>query len=109
MNQMALKVALVVFLCVLSGSAFAGKPTDKIEPGMSKQQVQKLLGKPANRSFRATDEAWQYHEVAGFGQCKYTTVWIRDSKVVGLSERRGQSVAGCGLGSKEIDWSEMPQ
>jgi hypothetical protein len=109
MNHKPLKLALFVLLSVLSGSAFAGKPTDQIEPGMSKDQVQKLLGKPANRSFRATDEAWQYHEVAGFGQCKYTTVWIRDAKVVGLSERRGKSVAGCGLGSKEIDWSEMPQ
>ena len=94
---------------MLSGFALAGKPTDQVEPGMSKDQLQKLLGKPANRSFRGSDEAWQYHEVAGFGQCKYTTVWIRDAKVVGLSERRGKSVAGCGLGSKEIDWSEMPQ
>ncbi|MEJ0084415.1 MAG: outer membrane protein assembly factor BamE [Pseudomonadota bacterium] len=109
MNPAPSRLAAILLLCFFSSTALAGKPTDKVEPGMSKDQVQKLLGKPANRSFRASDEAWQYQEVAGFGQCKYTTVWLRDSKVVGLSERRGRSVAGCGLGSKEIDWSEMPQ
>jgi hypothetical protein len=109
MQKASPKLALAMLLCALSGAARSGKPTDKIEPGMSKDEVTKLLGKPANRSFRGTDEAWQYQEVAGFGQCKYTTVWIRDAKVVGLSERRAQSVAGCGLGSKDIDWSQMPQ
>jgi hypothetical protein len=109
MKKPTLSLALLVSLCVLSGPASAGDRTDQIEPGMSKAELQALLGKPANRSFRGTDEAWQYHHVAGFGQCKYTTIWIRDAKVVGLSERRGKSVAGCGLGSKEIDWSEMPQ
>jgi outer membrane protein assembly factor BamE (lipoprotein component of BamABCDE complex) len=64
----------ILLLLVLSGVALADKPVDRIEPGMSKDQVRKLLGKPANRSFRGADEAWQYQEVAGFGQCKYTTV-----------------------------------
>lgn len=98
-----------LLLLTFSITAAAGKPTERIEPGMPKDNVRKLLGAPANRSFRGTDEAWQYQEVVGFGQCKYTTVWIRDAKVVGLSERRAKSVAGCGLGSKEIDWSEMPK
>jgi hypothetical protein len=109
MKKTLFTFASILMSCGLTGIAFAEKPTDQLQPGMSKDEVQKLLGKPANRSFRGADEAWQYHEVAGFGQCKYTTVWIRDAKVVGLSERRGKSVAGCGLGSKEIDWSEMPQ
>jgi hypothetical protein len=66
------------------------------------------IGSPADRSFRGSDEAWQYQEIAGFGQCKYTTVWISDGKLAGLSTRRGGSVAGCGLGSQEVDWSQMP-
>jgi hypothetical protein len=99
----------LLLLFSLPLAATAGKPIDRVESGMPKEEVQKLLGKPANRSFRGTDEAWQYQEVAGFGQCKYTTIWLRDAKVVGLSERRGKSVAGCGLGSKEVDWSEMPK
>lgn len=103
------KVRALILLFVLSSLAWAGKPFDRLEPGMSKDEVQKLLGAPADRSFRGSDQAWQYQEVAGFGQCKYTTVWIRGAKVVGVSTRRGKSVAGCGLGSREVDWSEMPK
>jgi len=104
-----LKLFPLLLLLALSGMASAGKPTDQLEPGMSKDEVRQLLGAPANRSFRGTDEAWQYQEVSGFDQCKYTTVWIRDDKVVGLSTRRGQSVDSCALGSKDVVWSEMPQ
>jgi len=104
-----LKLLTLFFLLTLSGVASAAKPTDKLEPGMSKEEVRMLMGAPADKSFRGADEAWQYQEVAGFGQCKYTTVWIGDAKVVGVSSRRGKSVAGCGLGSHEVNWSEMPQ
>jgi hypothetical protein len=75
---------------------------------MTKEQVLQILGDPADRSFRGNDEAWQYQEIAGFGQCKYTTVWLSDGKLVGLSTRRGPSMAGCGLGSHEVDWSQTP-
>lgn len=96
-------------MLVCAACASTGKAVAKLEPGMSKQQVQSLLGEPADRSFQGTAEAWQYQEIAGFGQCKYTTVWLRDGKLVGVSSRRGSSIAGCGLGSEPVDWSQMPQ
>ena len=97
-----------VVLLFVTACASTGKAVARLQPGMSKQQIQSILGEPADRSFRGTDEAWQYQELVGFGQCKYTTVWIADGKLVGISTRRGSSVAGCGLGSEEVDWSEMP-
>jgi len=100
---LTLLVAHLAFGCASTGQAVA-----KLEPGMTKQQILGILGAPADRSFRGTDEAWQYQEIAGFGQCKYTTVWIADGKLIGVSTRRGDSVAGCGLGSREVDWSQMP-
>lgn len=99
---------LLLTIALLTGCASTGKAVAKLEPGMTKQQVLEILGPPADRSFRGNDEAWQYQEIAGFGQCKYTTVWISDGKLVGISTRRGSSVAGCGLGSQEVDWSQMP-
>jgi len=75
---------------------------------MSKERIVELLGQPADRSLRGSDEAWQYQEIAGFGQCKYTTVWISAGKLVGISTRRGGSVAGCSLGSTPVNWAEMP-
>lgn len=102
-----LSMLLVVALLSV-GCASTGKAVATLEPGMTKQQVLDALGAPADRSFRGSDEAWQYQEIAGFGQCKYTTVWISDGKLVGVSSRRGSSVAGCGLGSQEVNWAEMP-
>ena len=100
---------LMIVALVSVGCASTGKAVANLEPGMTKQQVLDILGSPADRSFRGSDEAWQYQEIAGFGQCKYTTVWIWTGKLVGISTRRGSSVAGCGLGSQEVNWSEMPQ
>jgi len=101
------RVVLVV-AAVSIGCASTGKAVARLEPGMAKQEVLNIMGPPNDRSFRRTDEAWQYQEIAGFGQCKYTTVWISDGRLVGISTRRGASVAGCGLGSEEVDWSQMP-
>ena len=102
-------LSMLMFVALVSvGCASTGKAVAKLEPGMTKQQVLDTLGSPADRSFRGSDEAWQYQEIAGFGQCKYTTVWIANGKLVGISSRRGGSVAGCGLGSQEVDWSQMP-
>lgn len=93
---------------LLTSCASSGKKSIELEPGMSKEQVLSTMGAPNDRSFRGLDEAWQYQEIAGFGQCKYTTLWIRDGKLVGVTSRRGPSVAGCGLGSEEVDWAAMP-
>lgn len=108
MPKLLLPILLVV-AALCTACASTGKAVANLEPGMTKQQVLDTLGPPADRSFRGSDEAWQYQEIAGFGQCKYTTVWISNGKLVGVSTRRGSSVAGCGLGSEEVNWSEMPQ
>jgi SmpA / OmlA family len=99
---------LLVCAGILASCASTGKAVAKLEPGMAKQQVLAIMGEPADRSFRGTDEAWQYQEIAGFGQCKYTTVWISNGKLVGVSSRRGGSVAGCGLGSRDSPDATSP-
>jgi hypothetical protein len=99
---------LLVSIAFLSACSSTGRAVAQLESGMTKQEVIQILGEPADRSLRGTDEAWQYQEIVGLGQCKYTTVWISSGKLVGLSTRRASSVAGCGLGSQEVDWSAMP-
>jgi SmpA / OmlA family len=107
------KLVPLVLVAVLAVTCLSCTSTDqgvaKLEPGMTKQQVLTILGEPADRSLRGSDEAWQYQHIAGFGQCKYTTVWISKGKLVAVTTRRGASVAGCGLGSQAVDWQQMPQ
>lgn len=102
------ELLMICMVALILGTAYASDKTFSIEPGMAKQEVVKILGKPAERSFKGEGEAWQYQKVVGFGQCSYTTIWFRKALVVGMTARRGRSVAGCGLGSHEIDWSQMP-
>lgn len=80
-----------------------------IETGMSKNTVVQKMGLPDRRSMRGNDEALQYSEIVGFGQCGYIIVWLSESKVISVTNRSGPSVAGCGLGSKEVDWGQMPK
>lgn len=40
--------------------AIKGDPMMKVQSGMSKEQVTKLLGKPAIRSFEGKTEQWEY-------------------------------------------------
>jgi len=101
-----LAILLTVILCSCSSMA---KRSIALEPGMEKDQVMQVMGTPTARSFRKDDEAWQYQQVAGFGQCAYITVWFTRSVVVGVTNRRGPSVAGCGLGSREVDWGQIPK
>jgi hypothetical protein len=82
---------------------------NELKVGMTTDQVRNLLGTPDDRSFRENNEALQYYDVVGVGQCEYLTVWFTDGVVRAVTSRRGSSVAGCGLGSQPIDWGQMPK
>jgi hypothetical protein len=101
------KTALIADLALLS--ACAAPNTNVLDPGMSKEQVTGILGVPETRSFKGNDEAWQYQGVVGFGQCKYSTVWFSNGVVIAVTSRSGASAGGCGLGSREVDWGQMPK
>ncbi len=104
-----------IFMLLVVSSLMAGCSTHltrtsySLETGMSKQIVIEKMGLPDRRSMRGNDEALQYSEVVGFGQCSYITVWLSDGKVTAVTSRSGPSVAGCGLGSKEVDWGQVPK
>jgi hypothetical protein len=105
------KIILVILLSlsIMGCSTHLTKTSYNLEAGMSKQVVIQKMGLPDRRSFRGTDEALQYSEIVGFGQCSYIIVWLTNDKVKGITSRSGSSIAGCGLGSKEVDWGQMPK
>jgi hypothetical protein len=103
-----LRVGLVATL-LTTGCANMAQKEAEISPGLNRQAVTAIMGLPMTRSIDGTKEAWQYGHIVGFGQCSYTTIWFRAGDVVGMTSRRGPSVAGCGLGARAVDWSQMPQ
>lgn len=103
-----MRLIVLSFIVFLSACSTLDKRSLSLEPGMTKNQVSTILGTPANRSFREQNEAWQYQGIVGFGQCVYKTAWFTGARLVSITSRRGSSVAGCGLGSREVDWGQMP-
>lgn len=102
-------LSILLATTILGGCASIEKRAMALKPGMSPDQVIALVGTPTERSFRGNDEAWQYQDLVGFGQCAYLTAWISNGHLIGVNSRRGVSVAGCGLGSRSIDWGQMPR
>ena len=100
--------ALIPILVLSACSTTTTKGKLELQPGMTTQQVEAMLGQPEERSFRKPNEAWQYHDIVGFGQCEYLTVWFTDLKVHAVSARRGGGIGGCGLHSRPVDWNNMP-
>src|SRR5262249_52741761 len=79
-----------------------------IEPGMSKQQVMKMLGPPADKQFRGADEAWQYCELGAFVG-DFLIVWYHDSSVTGLTTYKDSSPSfDCTGQLRTIHWEERP-
>ena len=76
---------------------------------MTIQQVKELLGTPADRSFRESDEALQYYDVGGFDQCEFLTAWFMDGILNAVTTRRGRGAGGCGQYSSAVDWGQMPK
>ena len=99
----------VMLLSIVGCSTHLTRTSYSLEAGMPKQEVIEKMGLPDRRSMRGNDEALQYSEIAGFGQCSYIIVWLSGGKVTAVTSRSGPSVAGCGLGSKEVDWGQMPK
>jgi hypothetical protein len=100
-------LVIVISLAGCASTTKRGKA--ELDVGMTIAQVRAALGAPDDRSFREINEAWQYHDVVGFGQCEYLTAWFTNGILHAVTTRRGSSVAGCGLGSMPVDWGQMPK
>lgn len=79
-----------------------------IDRGMSKQDVTKILGPPADKQFRGPDEAWQYCELGAFVG-DFLVVWFYDSTVTGLTTYKDSSPSfDCTGQLRTIRWEDRP-
>lgn len=81
----------------------------QITPGMDRATVFSLLGQPINRGFRDNIEALQFC-ASDIDNAVYTTIWLRDDVVAGMTNRRVESFLGaCAIKIPDIRWSEAPR
>ena len=68
LKEVIIAVALVLVLNLAFGSCIATRDTtkiNKVEMGMSKSDIQHLLGKPLFKNADETGEQWGYRKVVG--------------------------------------------
>jgi hypothetical protein len=92
----------------ISGCAGVKVRATKINPGESRAEVLKLMGRPDDRQFQGKLEVLQYGMVVTIGVCDYTMVWLRDGAVTGVSSYRHFSTMGCRSGLQPVDWGGAP-
>ncbi len=89
MKEMMIAVALVVVMNLAFDSCIATRDTtkiNKVEMGMSKSDIQHLLGTPLFKNADETGEQWGYRKVVGevvdAEEMLFVVTFDNDSKVV---------------------------
>jgi hypothetical protein len=102
------KLVILLMMTVISACSTLKDKTIQISSGDAKEKVVNILGIPDDRQFSESQEAWQYGTVVAIGICEYTIIWFNKSVVSGLNSYRNDSVAGCRVGIKPVNWENAP-
>jgi outer membrane protein assembly factor BamE (lipoprotein component of BamABCDE complex) len=109
----ALTPALAALLTLLAGcSVFQAPAVDpialvsRLEPGMSKETVRRMLGEPAKAEFNTRADAWHYCR-DGKSAHEYAVVMFYDGKVTAARQlpviaHEGKTPAHCGQAIKPV-------
>jgi len=100
-----LLVTTVLFLSSCA-SSISNKSID-LEPGMSKQELTALMGRPGDRQFSGNVEAWQYCET-GMSTDDFLIVWLANGKVVETQTYDNSFLGVCSSYFRTINWEEAP-
>jgi hypothetical protein len=84
------------------------KSSASVRPGMSKVDLQGLMGAPKDRQFHGENEAWQYCSTGSFAD-HYVLVWLFDGVVTGMQTYRNTTgVGNCESFFRTINWEDAP-
>ena len=72
-------VALICF--IIAGCASFKAQTNRIEIGMTKQQVTNIMGQPLDRTFSGNTETWYYRRASLPGPWSQVWIYFTDGRV----------------------------
>ncbi len=104
-----LLIATITLFLVACGSL--EKKSALIGIGDEKEHVLKIMGPPADRQLKGSNEAWQYCQTtgAGFGYHDYRIIWLYNDKVTGItSYKSSREGASCVTDIRSVRWEEAP-
>ena len=111
MKHLLRTVSLTVILTsglFVQGCSTVREASAKISPGDTRELVLSTMGTPDDRIFQGKSEAWQYSAIATIGVCEYTVVWMSAALVTGITTYRNQSMGGCRMGMRSVNFEDAP-
>ena len=91
-------IILFFTLWVILGSCstyyVSNKQVMEVQQGMSRQNVEKILGKPDYRRFDGGGEEWEYHRISSvlYGNSIKIIVYFADGRVTGMDTFNGDEI-----------------
>jgi hypothetical protein len=81
-----------------------------IDPGMTKEQVLKLMGMPGNRQFKEDNEAWQWCQTDYWGTQgdSYIIIWFYKGYVTGMNSYKNLKHGDCTAFFQTLNWEDKP-
>ena len=80
-----------------------------INVGMAKSEVLSIMGPPAKRSFKKSQEALDFCGLSAFKGTQVYTIWFTNQKVSAVTNYSDSMDLGdCRRHIKEIDWGQVP-
>jgi len=102
---------IILLLMLVIGISSCGTALQKkslqVEPGMTKDDVVKIMGYPGNKQFKGVSEAWQYCST-GIGSDRYYVVWFTNSSVTGMTTYSGYESGMCDKFYRTVNWEDRP-
>jgi len=111
---MKLRATIFMLVAILSGCAsmYTQSPLDKatmLDPGMTKQQVQEIMGLPVKSELAGNIQAWHYCKT-GYSADEFVVIFFRDGRVVQsqnyyvtLAETAG-ATGDCGKFTRRVEF-----
>ena len=91
-------IILFFTLWVILGSCstyyVSNKQVMEVQQGMSRQNVEKILGKPDYRRFDGDGEEWEYHRISSvlYGNSIKIIVYFADGRVTSMDTFNGDEI-----------------
>lgn len=100
-------ILLTLLLSSCVGNSVLNSKAIKITPGMSADNVLRIIGNPRDRQFNGKHEAWQWCST-GFSVDFYVLVWLTDGIVTGMQSYKNTSPGFCSTYFRTVNWEEKP-
>lgn len=100
-------IILTLTSCVSVPIVSNRERANQLEIGDSQEKVVLVMSSPINSTSIKDIQLWEYESISSIGICEYHHIWFWKGKLVDRSVYNNNSIYGCEIGRKKVDWSNV--